>query len=59
MWEKMNNYKSNDLISKSRMLRKLVKYYPRSEQNYLYSDFYKLTNYTIELLLKEKWEVNK
>jgi hypothetical protein len=46
--------KSSELESKTRMLQKLVKYYPIKERTYLYSDFYKLTNYTIELLLKER-----
>jgi len=50
----MNNNKSKELMIKSRMLRKLVKYYPSAERIYLYNDFYKLTNFTIEYLLKEK-----
>jgi hypothetical protein len=46
--------KSNELESKTRMLRKLIKYYPSAERTYLYHDFYKLTNFTIEYLLKQK-----
>jgi len=48
------NVKSKELMTKSRMLRKLVKFYPSAERTYLYHDFYKLTNFTIEYLLKEK-----
>jgi hypothetical protein len=51
--------KSSKLESKTKMLRKLVKYYPSAERTYLYHDFYKLTNFTIEYLLKEKEGVEK
>lgn len=48
------NKMSEELLTKSRMLRKLVLFYSRNKRAYLYNDFYKLTNYTIEMLLKEK-----
>jgi hypothetical protein len=51
--------KSVELVTKSGMLRELVKFYPVSERDYLYNDFYKLTNYTLELLLKEKKELKE
>lgn len=46
--------KSPELLTKSKMLRQLVKFYSKSNTDYLYNDFYKLTNFTIEYLLKEK-----
>jgi hypothetical protein len=55
----MINVKSKELMTKSRMLRKLVKFYPSAERTYLYHDFYKLTNFTIEYLLNEKKGVKK
>ena len=48
-WEK-----SPELLTKSKMISELIKFYPARHRNYLYNDFYKLTNFTLELLLKEK-----
>jgi len=45
---------SEDLKSKSIMVSKLVSFYSKKNKSYLYNDFYKLTNWTLELLLKEK-----
>jgi len=46
--------KSKELLSKSKMIRLLIKYYSKRDRDYLYNDFYKLTNFTLNLLLKEK-----
>lgn len=54
----MNYVKSKDLVNKTQMLGKLIKFFPKKERTYLYNDFYKLTNYTIELLLKKECEKN-
>ena len=43
--------KSDGLLTKSKMLKELIEYYPKKDRSYLYNDFYKLTNYTLELLL--------
>ena len=51
--------KSNELLTKAKMLHELVLFYPKSKRDYLYNDFYKLTNFSIKLLLDDRKEIIK
>jgi len=44
--------KHKNIITKTKLIKELVLYFPKKDNDYLYGDFYKLTNYTLDKMLK-------